>query len=312
MSEKMDSFQLYLIPAIISALVTVIIWLGTYVMPYIWPEGYAKFILFIQRKDPNDPIDISLIINQFLKYDDWKRLTAKERLKRMFKRKISEIEDEKRIRWDELKDNTICVPLKTLIDMLKYYLGNESDYIEFNDDHDTDFLISENYLKEVIPQMDENEIKKELKKFSGIYKGHKNANVWFLVDSELPLGIKGKVSDYKSPLTSKELAVLLTLQAPHIDSDGSWDKERYLKAYLKESPPEIYEKEELNEIFQNIILYLDYTHQSSGEKLFSKFALGLSNHEKSSEKMIELIKEVKIQIYKKELSEVKSKLNRDF
>jgi len=43
--------------------------------------------------DPKHPVEISLIINQFSKYDDWKRLTACKRMRRMFINKIREIED---------------------------------------------------------------------------------------------------------------------------------------------------------------------------------------------------------------------------
>ena len=67
----------------------------------------------------------------------------------MFKRKISEIEHEKRIRWTKLEDNAICIPLKNLIGMLKYYLSDKTDYMGSNYEDNGELLISEDCLKQL-------------------------------------------------------------------------------------------------------------------------------------------------------------------
>lgn len=304
----MDNYQLYFIPVIISTIVTLIIWLITYITPYIWPETYSKFILFLRSNDPTDLTEISLIISQFLKYDDWKRLVAKERLKRIFKRKIQTIEHEQMVRWEELKSNSTYIPLKQVIKSLKEALDFQLPYED--DEKDRELLISKTYLDEAMEKMDKKEIEKELKKYSEIIEGNKNAKIWFLIDEDLPLGIKGKISDYKKPLTTRELAVLISLRYPRVDMDGTWDKEKFLKIMINEKPPEKYDDENLDDIFQNIILYLEYmddSQQKSKEQIL-RLALGLSNHEKSSETLMNLIKKVKKAIYKKEFAEIKSKL----
>ncbi|KAF5042838.1 hypothetical protein DSECCO2_508490 [anaerobic digester metagenome] len=53
--------------------------------------------------------------------------------------------------------------------------------------------------------------------------------------------------------------------------------------------------------FNELMLYIDYPHtKSKKDELIYRFALGLSNHEKSSETLNEVINEVKGQIFSKD------------
>lgn len=305
----MSSYEQYIIPAVISALVAAIIWVVTYVTPYIWPETYSKFILFLRKNDPTDWIEISLIISQFLRYDDWKRIVAKERLERMFKRKICVTENEQIIRWAELNENSISIPITIAISSLKNVLGLEVDPEELNN-LDEEQIILKVYSEEVLANFNKNQMEKDLKDFTKIYENNGNVKLWFLIDETIPLNTKRKVGTYEKPLSTREIAVLIALNYPSVDLDGTWDTNDFLKYKLNENPPKKYNENELNDIFQNIILYLDYSQGISSKEQISIFALGLSNHEKSSETLLEMIEKIKKEIDEEELSEIRSKLRK--
>ena len=87
----MDGFQIFL-AIFIPLIVSVLAWTLTYIIPYTSPNWLSNRVLTFTKNQPTDPIEIGIIINQFSKYDDWKRLTANKRMKQMFIQKIREID----------------------------------------------------------------------------------------------------------------------------------------------------------------------------------------------------------------------------
>jgi hypothetical protein len=179
----MVEYQLYIIPAIVSAIIGFL----SYVVPYVWPEEWTDFIMCIRRDDPYDFVGINLIISQFLNYDDWKRLTAKKRLKRIFKRKMADIERDKEKRWEELKNNSISIPIKQAITGFERALKPNNSANISDENLEDKSLVSKNYLDDAIKNMDKKEIKKVLNEYREIYGKHKNARIWILLEEKFHL-----------------------------------------------------------------------------------------------------------------------------
>jgi len=303
----MKEYQIVIITAIISFIIYLILWVIKDIITYTHPSKLSKIIIrFIN--DPRDPVEIRLIINQFLRYDDWKRITAKDRLERMFKNKMKNIEKEKAERWKQIKAVTFCISLKDMIYALKRALSN-SFKEEIKGSDDKEFLISKTYLEDALKKINKKELEKELKSYSTIYNNHEKARLWILKDEKIPLGIKGNISDYKQELTSQELAVITSLWEPKIDFEATWNKEQALKRFLNEYPPRSWTDEELNEMFDKIILFLDYPHEKTKNKMFSQLAIGLSNYKTSSDELLELLNEINRKLDKKEFNKIRARLN---
>ncbi|MCE7698801.1 MAG: hypothetical protein K8E24_008220 [Methanobacterium paludis] len=99
----MDWIQIS-IAIFIPLVVSIFAWTLTYIIPYIRPNWVSNTVIKVTKNNPKDPIEIGLIINQFSKYDDWKRLTASKRIKQMFTQKVREIEDNKELEGYKLEN----------------------------------------------------------------------------------------------------------------------------------------------------------------------------------------------------------------
>jgi len=78
---------------------------------------------------------------------------------------------------------------------------------------------------------------------------------------------------------------------------------------LNEYPPRSWTDEELNEMFDKIILFLDYPHEKTKNKMFSQLAIGLSNYKTSSDELLELLNEINRKLDKKEFNKIRARLN---
>ncbi|KAF5042836.1 hypothetical protein DSECCO2_508470 [anaerobic digester metagenome] len=117
----MDRLQIFL-AIFIPLIVSVLAWTLTYIIPYTSPNWLSNRVLTFTKNQPTDPIEIGIIINQFSKYDDWKRLTANKKMKQMFIRKIREIEKNNELNWSDAKKNVFNIPLRDFFDKLNVLL----------------------------------------------------------------------------------------------------------------------------------------------------------------------------------------------
>jgi hypothetical protein len=291
----MDYLQIFL-AIIIPLAVSVIVWALTYIIPYIMPDQVSKAAFFFTKNDPIDPIEIRLLINQFLKYDDWKRLTARDRLRRMFKRKVLQIQADKENEWFNEKQKVTSVQIKEAIDGLKDLLHKISN------DHDVKFF-SENYYDK--KYLEENE-----KKYSDIYKSHNNAKIWFYINQNLlPAKFIENLMKIRHKLTSTQLALLMDTGKELIDEEGSLSDKEVLRIKFEYYPPKPWNNVEISQKFNDLIIYIDYPHGKLKKELVPRLALGLSKHEKSSKTLISLITEVDAEILNKDFDELKKSTN---
>lgn len=289
----MDGLQIFL-AIFIPLIVSVLAWTLTYIIPYTSPNWLSNRVLTFTKNQPTDPIEIGIIINQFSKYDDWKRLTANKRMKQMFIQKIREIEKNNELNWSEAKKNVITIPLKDLLIKLDELLAVLKDK-EYETKHNLQFTskeVKEHFNKQI------NELEEHNAKCLQILEKHPNTILWDKWTSfpdTLEIYDKERYS-----LNSKELEFLLYLEYATVDKDNKMTTERFLERNGHKNPKR-QSNEEITAEFNELILYIDYPHtQSKKDELIYRLALGLSNHEKSSETLNELINEIKGQIFSKD------------
>lgn len=282
----MDSTQIS-IAIIIPFLVSFIAWALTYIIPYIWPDFVSKVVIKLKRSNPKDPIEIGIIINQFYKYDDWKRLTAYKRIKQMFIQKVREIEEFNDFEWSKLEKKVIYISVENLLDklnlVLRYLKGDQ--YVEENIVNLTSEDVKEYLIKEI------ESLKSSQTEFSDILKNFPNAVIWDDITIGQEYIEKYNKEDYFLKIEEVEL---LTSKYRFIDNDGTMSKEDYLKS-RKHIKPERKSFSEILTTFNDFILFMDYPH-SNREEFTYRLALGLSNHERSLDTLNNLISEVKGQI----------------
>jgi hypothetical protein len=128
----MDWTQIF-IAIIIPLIVSGTFWMLTYIVPYIIPRQLSEIILFFRKlQNPTDPSEIRIYINQFLKYADWKMLTAKGILEQIFERKYSSFEEEENEYWEGLKDKVESIHIKKAIKEIEEELEELGQPIEKN------------------------------------------------------------------------------------------------------------------------------------------------------------------------------------
>lgn len=300
----MDGLQIFL-AIFIPLIVSVLAWTLTYIIPYTSPNWLSNRVLTFTKHQPTDPIEIGIIINQFSKYDDWKRLTANKKMKRMFIRKIREIEKNNKLKWSEAKKTVLNIPLSDLLDKLNELLIVLTDE-EYEAKHNIKFTSKEvkEYFTEKL-----NELKENKESYSQILEKHPKTLIWgrwYSGEDFIEIYNKEKYS-----LTSEELELISDLKYNIVDKDRSMTIERFLERNGHKYPKKMDNKEIITE-FNELMLYIDYPHtQSKKDELIYRLALGLSNHEKSSETLNELINEVKGQIFSKDYNEWKTKFSLD-
>lgn len=287
----LDDLQLAL-TIFIPLVVSVVAWSLTYIIPYVWPDSLSKIILFFtQNKDPTDPIEIRLLINQFLKYDDWKRLIARDRIKRMFIHKLNSIQIEEIENWNNAKKKITNLNVKDYIDLLT----DLCDKI-FNHPGENKALV--NFFEKY--GYDKDVFNKNIEKMSEIYQSNNNAKIWFYcVSKYMP---KNFVSDLEKLSETDDVPIfLMDFGNELIDHNSTFDIEQVLKAKAGLYPPKIWSNEEINNKFNDLIIYIDYPHGKSKKELIPRFSLGLSKHEKSSQTILGLISEVDREILNKDM-----------
>lgn len=263
------------ITIIVSLLVSVFVWMLTYIVPYIWPSNLSKvFSFFI--KTPCDINEISLYINQFLKYDDWRKLTAKECLKKSFQEKLIKISEYQKLKWENLCNNVMVQPAE-------------------------EFLLEMKDLKE--KKYVENLIKKD-----------KNINIWSFKDVNKAFELKGDLRRYNKHFKTSEVGLILNTKTVYIDVNGNMNTQKFLKNKLNEEPPKPININETLFIFEDLIFYFDHISKTSDKKeeLSSRLSFGLSNHPKSYDTLLDLMNEFKDEINSKDFEKTREKWEKWF
>lgn len=289
----MDRLQIFL-AIFIPLIVSVLAWTLTYIIPYTSPNWLSNRVLTFTKNQPTDPIEIGIIINQFSKYDDWKRLTANKKMKQMFIRKIREIEKNNELNWSDAKKNVFNIPLRDFFDKLNVLLIVLKDE-EYEKKHNIKFTseeVKEHFSNKL------NELEENKESYSQILEKQPNTLIWgrwYSGEDFIEIYNKENYS-----LSSEELELISDLKYTIVDKDRSMTIERFLERTGHISPKKMDNKEIITE-FNELMLYIDYPHtKSKKDELIYRFALGLSNHEKSSETLNEVINEVKGQIFSKD------------
>ena len=269
---------------IVPIIVSIFVWLLTYIIPFIFPYQVTwLMLLFTKGMDPKDPIGIKILVNQFMKYNDWKRLTAMQRLRRIFKKKLNEIVVEETKKWKKYDKHLICIPFNRFMDDLEMYLAplKESGKIE--------------EIEEIIPK--EYEIIKKndhLTQFSTLrmtvnLKGEK-INIWYYSHKNQPVDYKiivnGLIAQYVPRVINSGF------EAPVIDHSGILKKEEVIVKKLEDVDFIHMNKERIDQIFDETIIFLDDPQEKEiKEVLLHKFAYGLSNGENSVEALKRVIRD---------------------
>jgi hypothetical protein len=301
----MDIFIIQLFLAIIIPFfVSIFAWILTYVIPYTWPSWVSNQIIKFSKKDTNDQIEIGIIINQLLKYDDWKRLMAMKKLKKIFKSKIKEIEAIESIKWNKSIENVRFMPLKEALDISEQaikYLNGENQTLQklLPDDNKNRFLKNKAFFEEKKDQLSET------------FTKNRDSKVWWYDDNkEFKIHyLKGKYG-----LSIDQFSVIVDLYDVSggytlIDEDNSMTPEKFLGETNIKKPIK-YSDFALENIFQNIILYLSYPHSIKKKEIFSyRLALGLSSHKLSVDAIKDIIEEIDSQILTKDYKDIMKKLN---
>lgn len=295
----MDQLQIIL-SILIPLGVSVLVWTLTYIIPYIRPNWLSDSVLEVTMNDPKHPVEIGLIINQFSKYDDWKRLTACKRMKRMFIHKIREIEANEELKWVKLKNKTIYMPLKRILDSIDVMLSILKDD-KYEEKHNLKFT-----SKDVKSHFNKKKdlLKENQAKYSEILKDYPNTIIWGKCYMSPEYIEKYNKGGYY--LTPREIE-LLDPQYTILDQDASMTKKEFLESTGHETPKR-QSDEEIIAKFNEFILYIDYPHPKKDELTY-RLVMGLSNHEKSSEILNELINEMESQILSKDYKEWKTRFN---
>lgn len=270
-----------LLPGIVGA---ILVYGGGWLITYLWPNIPAK-ILFKLKRDPEDTFDIESLIYKFLKYDDWKRLEAKNRLRRMFQNKMrNEFRKYELKKWEALKDTVECEKF-TEEEILQDKAKNMHLFAGMHNDESVmlpkkaSYEDIKNNLKDKLP-----EIKEEYEKRRRCYF------------KELPVK--------KTTVVGGKDAVKATKwKLPLFFDDEPMIKDKFLNHNGFFAPKER-NLSIINALFDNIMLYVDYPHKKSRkEKLIRNLALGLSNGENSNYFLERLIKEVEKEINRKNYDE---------
>lgn len=295
----MDELQL-LLSILIPLCVSVLVWTLTYIIPYIRPNWLSDSVLKVTLKDPKDPVGISLIINQFSAYDDWKRIVACKRMKRMFINKIREIEDDDEKEWCLLKNKVINMPLKDVLNKLNMLLSvlKDKPYEEEADLKFTSKKVLEDFEKKI------ESLEECQREYSKILENHPNAILWGKYVSSPKYIEKYNKKGYE--LTIKEIQLMISHYTV-LDKDGKINKKSYL-AMKGHEAPERQSYEEIISKFNELIFYIIYPHPKRDELTY-RLVIGLSNHKKSSEILNELINEMETHIFSKDYKEWKTKFN---
>jgi hypothetical protein len=82
------------IQAFITIIIALVVSSIVFIVPYVIPRQLTGIILFFRKfQNPRDPSEISIYINQFLKFPDWKMLISKGILEQIFERKYNNFEE---------------------------------------------------------------------------------------------------------------------------------------------------------------------------------------------------------------------------
>jgi len=146
--------------------VSIIFWILTFILPYLFPSQFSWIILVLKKRHTlKDPSEIRLYVNQFFKYDDWKMLTAKGMLLSSFERKLDFFKKEEKEYWQVLKDKIEIIPIKGAIKEIEDELRKLNQPIIVN---------GEPYYKGFTAVT----LSKVLESYQDWYKKNKKINVW--------------------------------------------------------------------------------------------------------------------------------------
>lgn len=289
----MDSTEVF-IAIIIPLLVSISAWMLTYIVPFIIPRHLSDLLLlFFRFQNPSDPSEIRIYINQFLNYNDWKILTAKGMLLRIFEGKLEKFEKEEKKYWNRFQGTIEKIPLKNAI-------KNIEDTLNESSQTDMDPVQSRlrNYTR--------TQLNRWLKLYQTYSEKNPNATLWHFIEfkrkdlefifdidpTPRPEGyspaIKGKIPNTYEEL-KKKLSYLFL-----IESNGQWlnsdrsreaSEENFLKEVGLEKPGYSNEKERSN-IFNKILLNLNLNEEENKKVL----SIALSDMEESMEIFKNIIK----------------------
>lgn len=274
-----------LLPGIVGA---ILVYGGGWLITNLWPSIPAK-ILFELKRDPEDTFDIESLIYKFLKYDDWKRLESKNRLRRMFQNKMgNEFRKYELKKWESLKDTVECEKF-TEEEILHDKANFMFLFAEMHNDE------SNTLPKKASYEHIKDNLKDKLPEIKGEYE--KRRRCYF---KELPVK-KTKV------VGGKDAAKATIWKRTLFFDDEPMIKDKFLN-YNGFFAPKERNLSIINTLFDNIMLYADYPHKKSRkEKLIRNLALGLSNHKNSNSFLETLIDEVEKEISRKNYEEKERK-----
>jgi len=294
----------------IQALITVIIALVVssivFIIPYVIPRQLTGIILLFRKfQNSTDPSEISIYINQFLKYTDWKMLISKGILEQIFERKYNNFEEEEKKYWDELKDKVESVQIKDAIKGIQDELDELEQPIEKNG-------------KIVYSGFHAVNLSRYLEYYQDKYKENKNTKVWHFkelsrddVNKMLDIDdtpnpeqgfpaavIMGKKMEFRA-YTSEEAGKILHMKSIQlIETDGKWEQnnisdenniptsETFLMEVGLEKPIEITENGKYK-IFNNILLNFNLEEEDNKKGL----SVALSNMDESMKMFDTIINE---------------------
>ncbi|MBP2045291.1 hypothetical protein [Methanobacterium aggregans] len=300
------------ITIIVSLSVSIFVWMLTYVIPYIWPTSISK-ILSSFTKISSDYIEIKIYINQFLKYDDWKRLTARDRLNKIFKNKIREIEEYQLKRWNKLSKNVISKPINEVYNDIK----------ELNSFYSKDHVSSSCPLlknpvwmdiKEVEPYFGgfktkkfKQYLEKELSDLEESLLQNEDGNIWFYADDQDldKWGCEKNLFEFPQ-LTPNESLILIHEGNYKVDSKNKFDiNEILIKVFKFKEEPKISNENDLKIKFDQLIEYIDSPRErSEQEELIFKLARGLSDQTDSDNVLLSLLNNIESEKYSKRYKEL--------
>jgi len=279
-----------IIAVITSLIVSLFVWMLTYIVPYIFPRRLSKTILFFTRiKYPIDPSEIRVYIDQYLKYADWKMLTAKGMLECIFEIKFNKFEKEEKKFWNELKDNVEVIPIQDAIKEVENALNDLEEPTE----------------SKSIKDFEVNNLSEHLKLYQDWYNENKTTKLWHfkelsredlnkILNIDLtpnpeqgypPATIMGKKMPYRG-YTIEELANVLAMKnIKLIEVDGRWKEEvpegnniptpeSFLIGLGLEKPIDLTKSEKIK-IFNKILLNLDLSQDDN----IKGFSIALSDME---------------------------------
>ena len=224
-----------------------------------------------------------------MKYDDWKRLTAMQRLRRIFKKKVKKIVIEDTIKWQRYDKHLICIPLINFMDDLERYLTplKESGKTE--------------EIEEIIPEGHEfkknnnNYIQFSTRSMSVNLSGDK-VKIWYYSDKKHPIDYRIIVKELIANIIKRQ-KINLRFDVPLIDFSGILKKEGVILRKLEYVDFIHLNNEGINQIFNKIIIFLDDPEEKEiKEVLLHKFAYGLSNGENSVEALKRVIRDSKLNL----------------